>query len=169
MGQRGPKPKPKGSTLKLTGQRKAAGVPKGVPARPSEVTGEAAREWDRIAADLDAAGVLALVDRGILTAYCLAVADMLAARDAINREGRFLTEPVQTATGAIVGRKTKAHPAVKMLADASGRVQRLAESLGLTPAARQRMGDAGAPAAPAENKVLAIRDRIQAHRSGGTA
>lgn len=159
MGQRGPKPKP--VALKLTGQKKAAGIRKGIPDRPREITGEAAREWDRIAADLDAAGTIAVVDRGILAAYCLAVADMLSARDAINREGRFLVEPVQTARGELIGQKTRPHPAVKMLAESSGRVQRLAESLGLTPAARQRMGDAGAPAVPAENKVLAIRERFQ--------
>lgn len=175
MGQRGPKPKP--AALKMLagnpGKRHASSRPaggrvrKGIPPRPPELTGEAASEWDRIVPDLDAAGLLAVADRGILAAYCLAVADMLAARHAINQDGRFLRTPVQNSRGEVLGETVKEHPAVKLLDRASGRVQRLAEALGLTAASRSRLEGEPAPEAPTGNAVLAIRDEIQRIRSGG--
>lgn len=176
MGQRGPKAKP--AALKLLagnpGKRPVAAnnpgrgrVRRGAPDRPPELTGEAAREWDQVAPELEAAGLLAVTDRGILAAYCLAVADMLAARNAINEHGRFVQVPIQSAKGVRLGTRTLEHPAVKLLDRATTRVQRLAADLGLSPAGRCRMeGDAPAGATPAGNKVLAIRERIEQARSG---
>ncbi|MES2208594.1 MAG: phage terminase small subunit P27 family [Chloroflexota bacterium] len=178
MGQRGPKPKraalkllagnPGKRPVRADGEPKRGRVRRGVPDRPRELTGEAAREWDRVAADLDAAGTLAVADRGILAAYCLAVADLLAARDAINREGRFVKEPVQTSKGEKIGERTREHPAVRLLDRASARVQRLADSLGLTPQSRSRSEAGEAAAGPtAGNRVTAIREKIEAARNGG--
>lgn len=167
MGQRGPKPR---SQLKLipgrsgptrTGKR----VRRGRPDRPPELTGEAAREWDRVADDLDAAGTLSPVDRGILAAYCLAVADMLAARNEINRDGRFIRTPVQTSRGELVGKRITPHPAVRMLEGASARVSKLAADLGLTPTSRTRIEGDGPGEAPAGNRVLELRERIAANRA----
>ena len=175
MGARGPKPKP--AALKLLagnpGKRpvqphaKTGRVRKGAPARPPELTGEAAAEWERLAPELDSAGLLAVTDRGVLAAYCLAVADLLAARDAINREGRIIKTPVQTSRGDVIGHKYQEHPAVRMLERASSRIDKLAAALGLSPAARSRLGGDAAPAEPAAaNKVVGIRERIQAARAG---
>jgi P27 family predicted phage terminase small subunit len=160
--------------LKFVGPATAATRPqrrvrKGHPERPPELTGEAAAEWDRLAPELDAAGLLAVVDRGILSAYCFAVADMLAARDAVMTHGRWVSQPVQNARGEVLGSKWVEHPAVKLLADASRRIERLGAALGLTPAARDRM-EGGAPAGESTgpgNRVVALRDRIQAARNGG--
>jgi P27 family predicted phage terminase small subunit len=164
VGQRGPHPKPKLAGRVAPGR---ARLRKGVPDRPAELTGEAAREWGRVAAELDAAGLIAHTDRGVLAAYCLAYADMLAARDAINRDGRFLSEPVQTSTGKLLGSRTREHPAVKLLERASGRLLKLSAELGLTPASRQRIeGDGGGPAA-AGNRVLGPCRGGPGRRNGG--
>ncbi len=174
MGQRGPKPKH--PALKILagnpGRRPVASgsrqrrVRRGIPARPPELTGESGAEWDRIAGALDAAGLLAEVDRGILAAYCLAVADLLAARDAINREGRWLKVPIQNSKGDKLGERTVEHPAVRMMDRASARIQKLAADLGLSAASRSRLeGDAPADA-PDGNRVVAIRERIQQARAG---
>lgn len=175
MGARGPKPKP--AALKLLagnpGKRpigapqRGRRVTKGAPDRPAELTGEAAAEWDRLAPELDVAGLLAVTDRGILAAYCLAYADMLAARDAINRDGRTIKTPVQTSKGKVIGHKITEHPAARMLERASMRVAKLAEQLGLTASSRQRLEGEGPAEPPAGNRVLEIRDRIQAARNGG--
>jgi P27 family predicted phage terminase small subunit len=167
VGQRGPKPKP--AALKIVPGGRPAGrrVRRGIPDRPPELTGEAAREWDRIVPELDGAGLLAVADRGILAAYCCAVADMLAARDAINRNGRFLTQPVQTSRGERLGTRTVEHPAVKLLDRASSRVKVLGEALGLTPASRARLQGEEPAEAPAGGKLAEIRARIQAARNGG--
>lgn len=168
MGARGPKPK--NPALKLIPGAKrppARRVSKGIPPRPPELTGEAAAEWDRLAPELDGAGLLAVTDRGILTAYCLAWADMLAARVEISRAGRWVMVAQQTSRGESLGVKPVEHPACGLLADASRRIEKFGSALGLTPASRQRM-EGGTDAAPAvENKVVAIRERIQQARSGG--
>ena len=175
MGARGPKPK--SPALKLLagnpGKRpveakRGRRVKRGIPPRPVELTGEAGAEWDRLAVELDDAGMLAVTDRGILAAYCLAVADMLAARDAINREGRILKVAQQTSKGEVIGHKFAEHPACRMLERASGRVDKFAAALGLSAAARSRLeGDAPVVETAADNKVIGIRDRIQAARNGG--
>lgn len=174
MGRRGPKAKP--AALKFLagnpGKRPVASGRKqrltlGIPPCPPELTGEAAATWGDVSRELHAAGLLAVVDRGILAAYCLAVADLLAARDAINREGRWVKVPIQNSKGDKLGERIVEHPAVKMIDRASARIQKLGDSLGLTPASRARLeGDAPA-AAPEGNKVLGIRERIQRARSGG--
>jgi P27 family predicted phage terminase small subunit len=162
MGQRGPKP-----GLKLRPAEPVRRVRKGVPARPPELTGEAAREWDAIACELDAAGLLCVTDRGILAAYCLAVTDMLAARNAVNEFGRWVQTPVQNSKGDVLGVKVVEHPAVKLLDKASARVQRLGAELGLTPAGRERVTGPAADAGPkAVSKLDGLRAQIQAARGG---
>lgn len=172
MGQRGPKPKP--VKLKLLagnpGKRPAtnarpASIRRGRPERPPELMGEAAAEWDRIVPDLDAAGLLALVDRAALAAYCLAWAELIAATQMLDEDGRIVDEPMQNARGEIIGTRKKAHPANRLQRDAFARVKTYIVEFGLTPAARGRLGDAGAPAEGAGgNTVLAIRDRIKTAR-----
>lgn len=174
MGQRGPKPKP--AALKILagnpGKRpiaagKSQGIAKGVPPRPPELTGVAAEEWDRIAGELHAAGLLAVTDGAILTAFCFAVADMLACRAAVAEHGRFASQPIQNSAGAVISTRWVEHPAVARGAEAARRVAMLAAELRLTPAARERLegGAIQAEAAP-ENRVVAIRERIQARRAG---
>jgi P27 family predicted phage terminase small subunit len=174
VGQRGPKPKP--TALKLLagnpGKRPAQAsggrgrVRKGIPDRPPELTGEAAAEWDRLAPELDAAGLLAVTDRGTLAAYCLSYQDMLAARDAIAREGRYQTVPIQTSKGEVTGEKTVPHPAVKDLAEACKRVAALGDKLGIAAASRARLEGDGADGDKG-NRVSNLRERIQQIRTGG--
>jgi P27 family predicted phage terminase small subunit len=176
MGQRGPRPVP--AALKVLagnpGRRPIQGdgdrrgrLRRGRPDRPPELTGEAAEEWDRVAAELEAVGTLAVADRGILTAYCLAVADMLAALVEIDQAGRFVDEPVQSSRGEIVGTRIREHPAVKLLNQATTRVSRLADALGLTPASRSRTEVPEPPAPAAASKVQELRERVEAARAQG--
>ena len=177
MGQRGPRPKP--AALKFlagnpgkrpVGETGGRGrTRKGAPDRPAEVTGEAAAEWDRLIPEMEAAGLLAVTDRGILAAYCCAYAGLLAARHEITTHGWFVTEPVQTSKGELLGNKVRPNPAAKMFRELSALVQKLGAELGLTPASRSRLEGGGGEAAPRENRVSQIRDRIQAARNGGLA
>lgn len=169
MGQRGPKPKRRTLTLipaPPATRRPSRRVRKGVPDRPPELTGEAAAEWDRLAVELDAAGWLAVTDRGILAAYCMAVADLLAARAEIVQHGRWYDETQQSSKGVTIGTRPREHPAVKLASDASRRIEKLGSALGITPAGRSRLEGDG-PAEAVGNRVLDIRDRIQAARNRG--
>jgi P27 family predicted phage terminase small subunit len=143
-------------------------VQPGRPDRPPELTAEAAAEWDRIVPELDAAGVLSKVDRAALAAYCFAWGELVGATAILEEEGRIVREPMQNSRGEVIGEKVKNHPANRLMSDASARVKAYIVEFGLTPAARQRLGDPTAEAADGPgNKVLAIWDRIRAHRNGG--
>lgn len=176
MGLRGPKPKP--VELKLLagnpgGRPHPAGgrpsrVKPGRPDRPPELTAEAAAEWDRIVPELTEAGLLAKVDRAALAAYCFAWAELVGATAILEAEGRIVREPMQNSKGEVIGEKVKNHPANRLMSDASARVKAYLSEFGLTPAARQRLGDPSAESAERPgNKVAAIRDRIRERRSGG--
>lgn len=144
-------------------------IPRGSPDKPARLPAEAAAEWDRITAELDAAGLLSRVDRASLTAYCLAWARMVWADQRLQADGPIISEPIQNATGQVIGQKIKAHPAGAILDSAARQVAAFADRFGLTPAARARLegdGGAGKPA-PAGNSILAIRDEIARIRSGG--
>lgn len=175
MGQRGPKPKhpalkllagnPGKRTVAGTSPRVSGRARRGRPDKPRELTGEAAKEWDRIIPELEAAGWLAVVDRAGLAAYCLAWAQMVWADEVCREEGAVIREPVQTAKGEVTEFvRLKAHPAVKIHTEASRRVLSFLAEFGLTPAARGRLeGDAPAEA-PTGNRVVGIRDHIKAIR-----
>lgn len=174
MGRRGPKAKP--AALKFLagnpGKRPVRGnargrVRRGIPDRPPELTGEAAAEWDRLIPELDAAGLLAVTDRGVIAAYCLAYQDMLAARAVVAVEGRYLRVASQTSKGEVVGQRVVTHPAVKDLDAASRRLQKFASELGLTAASRFRLEGDGPADEKSGNKVLELRARIASARSGG--
>lgn len=179
MGARGPKPTNpalkilagnpgKRPVVLASGSTQPAPLPMGAPARPPELTGVAADEWNRLAALLDGAGLIAQTDTGILAAYCLAFSDMLACRAAVAECGRFASQPIQNATGAVIGTRYVEHPAVGRLAESSRRVATLAEALGITAAARARREGEATHAAPAaeSNRIVDIRERIRANRIG---
>src|SRR5258706_8892481 len=55
------------------------------PAPPTTLTREAAAEWKRIVPELNKHGLLAAVDRAVLTAYCEAWAKLQLAEKEIRR------------------------------------------------------------------------------------
>jgi P27 family predicted phage terminase small subunit len=168
VGQRGPQPKPKVIRVPAGGVRPAGRIPRGAPDKPASLRGEASAEWDRIVPELEAAGLVARVDRAGLVAYCLAWAQMVWADASLQKDGPIISEPIQSAKGDVIGYHTKAHPANQIHSDASRRVAAWVDKFGLTPAARARLEGGGTVGgeAPAGNRVLAIRDRIQAARGG---
>ena len=135
--------------------------------------GKAARAvWKRTVREMSAAGALAVADRDVLAAYCVAVADLEALSARIEADGLMIDAPTFDRNGKPTGATVcKPHPGLKWRSDLMNRVRQYAADLGLTPAARSRAGSsAEAPTAAGGNKVIAIRDRIQAARSAaGTA
>lgn len=57
------------------------------PAPPKGLSAAAAAEWRRVVPELDRAGVLATIDRGVLTAYCTAWAHMQEAEKSLAETG----------------------------------------------------------------------------------
>lgn len=95
MGQRGPVPQP--DNVRTLRGMKALKAPDGskakrlvlapkAPAQPA-LSAAAGAEWRRVVKELERAGVLAEVDRGILTAYCTAWSHMMEAEAKLRKEG----------------------------------------------------------------------------------
>ena len=159
MGRRGPRPKPT-AVLRLAGSRRADEPlrrvePKpelGAPNPATWLKGEALREWKRVAPELERTGVLALIDRSALIGHCEAWADFVTATRRVHAEG-------MTSTGS-QGQQVP-HPCLKAKAEASMRLIRYAQELGLSPSARSRI-----VAAPKEAPTDPLT-KFNARRAGG--
>ena len=178
MGRRGPAPKP--VKLKILASNPGKRVvnstpggtfPRGVPNCPSWLSREAKAEWRRIVPELDAAELLAVVDRAALAAYCQAWAELQINTATIEKDGRIVEEPIQSAGGEVIGQRLKPHPAVRLQRDAFARVRSFLIEFGLSPAARSRVnitgGKGSTPGQPGD-RLGAILNRVQdARKKGG--
>lgn len=97
--------------------------------KPPSWLGKAARaEWRRIAPLLMDRRILAETDLTTLAHYCAATGTVQEQQKTINREGYVVATE----------RGPRAHPAVRIQADAMTRARLLAAELGLTPVSRNR-------------------------------
>jgi P27 family predicted phage terminase small subunit len=111
------------------GGRKSVKAAPGAPTPPTWLSVEAKAEWRRVVPELDALGVLARVDRAVLTLYCDAWARFVEVARLLDR-----AELVHRERGHMA--KT---PLWQIYRDASGLVAQLARSIGASPEARLRM------------------------------
>jgi P27 family predicted phage terminase small subunit len=173
MGQRGPKPKPRELKV-LAGNPGKRAIPRtggtrytpGAPTCPLWLSAAAKRVFARVVKEL--AGATATVDADLIASYAGAVADLAAVSRAIDKAGVVILLPTFNRNGKPTGHNTqKPNPLLRTKDALLGRVKQLADALGIGPAARSRTGATPEPAAPERvNKVLEIRDRIQAARAG---
>jgi P27 family predicted phage terminase small subunit len=91
---------------------------------------EAKREWSRIVPELERLGLLTLVDRGALAAYCQAYGRAVQAEKTLLKEGLNFTTP----NGYIQQR-----PEVAIAQKSWQAVRAFAAEFGLTPSARSRL------------------------------
>lgn len=135
MGARGPAPTPT-PILEARGSWRAkerAGelrYERGKPSCPSWLCREAKAEWKRLIRLCDAAGVLQLVDRAMLAAWCEAWAEFVEAATLLARQGLLITRP----DGNVVR-----NPVGYIKNTAALRLISLADKFGFCPSARVRM------------------------------
>lgn len=175
MGQRGPKPK--NPALKMLagnpGKRPIAGTsaPRfapGAPKCPGWLNAEARKVFRRVVGELADADVCATVDADLIASYAAAVADLAAVSTAIDRGGVVIAVPTFNRNGKPTGHSAeRPNPLLRTKDALMGRVRQLADALGIGPAARLRAGASADTQVPVGNKVLALRDRIQALRESG--
>ncbi len=140
MGKRGPRPTPT-AQLRLVGSRELEhrhdepqpelGVPK-----PPKLSREAKAEWKRVVPELTRVGVLALIDRAVLTGYVEAWADYRDARIALRKSGPTYL----SSTG-----NPSRHPNMVVLAENRLAFLKFAQELGLSPSARVQLTSKAAP------------------------
>ena len=135
MSRRGPKPKP--TRLKLLSNTRADRVNDAEPPtvaaipEPPEFLGALARkEWERIAPQFHAMGILATVDAAALALYCQHFERWLQAEAKLKRHG--LIAP--TATGG-----AKQSPYLAIAQAAMRDMARLLAEFGATPSSRSRV------------------------------
>lgn len=137
-----PSPRPKPTALKLvTGNRGKRALPKKepkprrvVPACPSHLTDAAKVAWGSLCVILDRMGVLTEADAVALERLCDCYADILEAREALQRDG--WTYWSESPTGV---RLLKGNPAAGQLRAADAQFKSYLVEFGLTPAARTKV------------------------------
>jgi P27 family predicted phage terminase small subunit len=103
---------------------------KTLPEPPAELSGDARKEWDRVAPELYRMGLLTALDRSALAAYCQVYGRWVQAERGI-AEGGLLSTTIKgnLIQNALVGIANKA------MAD----MVRYAAEFGMTPSARTRL------------------------------
>jgi len=146
--ERGRKPKP--SALKLVtgnpGHRAVnSAEPKprpGLPTPPATLNEDALREWRRVARELHQCGLLTLVDRAALAAYCQAYGRWAQAERELATEELVIT----TDKGNLIQ-----NPLVGIARRAQSDMVRYAAEFGMTPSARSRVHAEGKGKASAQD------------------
>lgn len=113
-----------------------------VPSCPDWLSPLAEAEWRRITPELHRLGLVSVIDRAALAAYCQAVAEVEEATRALDAEGRVCVWPVFDKQGVKVGERLKAHPCVAMQRSAAQLVKQFLVEFGLSPASRTRVSAA---------------------------
>lgn len=153
MGRRGPAAKPTKLKL-LQGTHRPDRAPANEPAPetqapscPSWLHAEAKREWRRLLPELETLGLVAVVDRAALAAYCQAYATWW-------RMERDLDEHGETQINSRSGLES-ARPQVGMRDRALAQMKAFLVEFGLTPAARSRVSVPEKPK-PKDNPFAAL-------------
>lgn len=110
----------------------------GAPNCPDWLGREAKAEWKRIVPELDRIGALSLVDRGALTACCLAWEELYLATKDLQEHGRTMTIPVLS-KGQKVGEYKRINPSVRVQQQAFVQYRAYLVEFGLTPSSRTRI------------------------------
>jgi len=93
-------------------------------------------EWERVYPELHRLGLLTLVDRTALAAYCVKYSEWRQALKEIEAHGRTITTP----NGLL-----QTSPHVTQARDALSEMMRIAKEFGFTPASRARLSVQPAP------------------------
>lgn len=162
--RRGPKRKPTALRV-IEGNRSHRPIPEGepefslpddVPVPPDFLDAYGREEWDRIAPELYAAGLITVVDTGTLAAYCEAYATWRAAVVELQRQAKVNDKTL--AGAALV--KTKSgnviqNPLRGVANTARAAMVRIAAEFGLTPSSRANLeGSKRGDEDPAEAKFF---------------
>ena len=110
-----------------------------IPECPPELGPVARREWDRLAGQLVALGLVTELDRAALAAYCGAYALWSEATEAIQKYGAMVKSPtgypIQSPYVAIANRQAEI-------------MMRIASEFGFTPASRSRIATPSVESTP---------------------
>lgn len=151
---RGRKPKPtkihelNGNPSRINFKRDRAGEPKprsAAPKCPSHLDAEAKTEWRRMVKELEAIGLLTLLDRAALAAYCQAWSRWVAAEANVQKFGPVLSQVVPAvfyrdgSQKSAEETKLYANPYVRIANTALAQMRAFLVEFGMTPSSRTRL------------------------------
>ena len=105
-----------------------------IPVPPPELSEDARKEWDWIAPHLHAAGILTIIDKAALAAYCQAYGRWMQAERALAALTNSASLTIFTAK-----QNTIQHPLVGTANKAMADMVRYAAEFGMTPSGRTRI------------------------------
>lgn len=113
---------------------------------PAKLKNEAKQAYRELYPILNESGFIVQADLHSVVLLCMQIQIYKQAYDNISKHGieTEIWESKQDSSGKIIGKDFKgfkANPAVRMLSDATSKVQSLSDDLGLVPAARSRLID----------------------------
>ena len=154
---------PKPTHLKLIqGNRGKRALPKNepkprikAPTPPPFLTRIGRNEWRRIAPKLLKLGLLALIDRNTLAAYCNAYDDLTICKRELIKWNEANPEQINQTTSSRGGQKT--HPLVVQIATHQKNMVAFGREFGLSPSSRGRLDIV--PTEPAERNKFALAAR----------
>ena len=112
------------------------------PTCPTTLSQEAKAEWRRVAPELERLGLLTLVDRGTLSAYCIAWATLIDAHKQIRSHGAVLVAADRETVDPVTGEVIKIvcvpvkNPWLQIQKESAAIVRAFAVEFGLTPSSR---------------------------------
>lgn len=159
MGERGPLPKPHARRRNKRPKLGERRIDVARPSLPAGLAGEARAEWRRIVPQLEAAGLLAKLDRSVLIRYCTAWADWCE----LDEQLKATSKVIRGSKGQLIR-----NPLWIMRKEAEETLSDLGRQLGLSPNARIRVGVVHEqpveeePEAPGVSAIADYRKRLQA-------
>lgn len=117
------------------------------PKPPSIVTGAALNEWKRIMPQLEAVGLVSLVDRAALAAYCVAYGRWIDAEKSVAEHGYMLKAPNNLPMPS---------PYLSVANKAMEQMMKAIREFGLSPASRSSVSSITKP----ESKKMGIKERF---------
>nr|WP_310615839.1 phage terminase small subunit P27 family [Pantoea cypripedii] len=127
--------------------------PSGVPPTPKHFTKQGKYWFKRMADELDAIGVITLLDGKALELLVEVYTEYRHHCEVLDQEG--YTYKVETMTGDVL---IKAHPSAGMKSDAWKRIRAMLGEFGMTPATRSKINTGGADEVDPLAEFLKARD-----------
>jgi P27 family predicted phage terminase small subunit len=133
-------------------------VMQGRPKRPSSLSPDARREWNKLVPQLEARGSLTPADGPALLLHCEIWARWLNCQRQLQKDGMVITTTFFSKSSE-ERTALKQHPCLKVAQQCEASLRQSLHSLGLTPAARERVTPAAEkPPKPDEHSGVSAAD-----------
>jgi P27 family predicted phage terminase small subunit len=130
-------------------------VTQGRPKRPSSLSPDARREWNRLVPQLEARGSLTPADGPALLLHCEIWARWLDCQRQLQKHGVVIEQKFFSKSGEECT-AMKQHPALKIAQDCERSLRQSLHSFGMTPQSREKVTPAAAEPKPEPKSIFEL-------------